>query len=83
MYQINASTKHLGKTKSITLRRRSTWNEPFRGPTDSDSESEGELEVFTTRNPRTRNQSSSGALQGSETRNPRSRNESARSGSKR
>ena len=69
------------KTKAIPFRRRSTWNEPFRGPTDSDSESEGELEVFTTRNPRTRNQSSSGALQGPETRNLRSRNESSRSAS--
>ena len=67
-----------------SLRRRSTWNEPFRGRTDeSDSESEGELEVFPPRSLRTRNQSSSGTLQGSETRNPRSRNESARSGSKR
>ena len=72
------------KARVTPLRRRSTWNEPFRGRTDeSDSESEGELEVFPPRSLRTRNQSSSGALQGSETRNPRSRNESARSGSKR
>ena len=72
------------KARVTPLRRRSTWNEPFRGRTDeSDSESEGEVEVFQTRNPRTRNQSSSGTLQGSETRSTRSRNESSRSGTKR
>ena len=68
-------TESIDASRKLTnpFRRRSTWNEPFRGRTDeSDSDSEGEIEVFHTRNTRTRNQSSSGALQGSEARSLRS-----------